>query len=145
MLYKCYLRSGTVYVPTMGKRGGVYTNIDPVTVVPVTDAEGLRRAFLDVIAKKNVALPPVKGKWPPPVLPKYAGLKTWSAFARDASTWNIEENEGVYQIVGNRMDPKGYWVEDADQKITFPPGSTLDDVVGSMIAILQDTARQQSH
>jgi hypothetical protein len=145
MLYSCYLRQDTVYVPTVGKRGGVYTMIEPVTVAPVTNTEELRRAFLNAIARKNVAVPPVKGKWPPPLLPKYAKVKSSSAFMRGALTWNIVENEGDYQIVGHRVHEDGYWVEDHDQKIKFPPGTTVDAVIDRMIAILQEAARQQSN
>jgi hypothetical protein len=146
MLYTCYLRQGVVYVPTVGKRGAVYTMIEPVAVVPATDTEGVRRAFLDAIARKNVAvLPHVKGtKWPRPVLLKYAGVRSWSAFARGTSLWHIEGNEGAYKIIGNRLHPKGYWVEDRDQKIEFPPGSTTDDVIDRMIAILQEAARTKA-
>jgi hypothetical protein len=143
MLYECYLRNDTVYVPTVGKRGAVYTIIEPVAVVAVTDTEGLRRAFLDTIARKNIAVPPhPKGtKWPPPLMPKYARVKSWSLFARTSLSWNIKETEGIYKIVGHRLHPEGYWVEDADQKIVFPPGASVDDVIDRMIAILQDAAR----
>jgi hypothetical protein len=144
MLYSCYLKQGIVYVPTVGKRGGVYTIIEPVAVVPVTNTEGLRRAFLNTIARKNIAVAPVKGKWPPPVLPKYAGVKSSSAFVRGTYTWNIEENEGLYQIVGHRLHQDGYWVEDHDQKIKFPAGTTVDDVIDRMIVILQKAAPQHS-
>jgi hypothetical protein len=140
MLYKCYLRKGIVYVPTVGRRGGAYTDIEPVVVVPVTDAASLRRAFLDVIASKNVAVPPVKGKWPHPVVLKHAGVTSWAAFARNASTWHIAENQGVYQINGHRMHPEGYWVEDPEQTTKFPPGITIDAVIDRVIAILQDAA-----
>jgi hypothetical protein len=143
MLFQSYLRHGVVYVPTTAKRGmSVYTAIEPVAVVPVTNTESLRRAFVDAVSRKNIVVPPPEGKWPPPVLLKYAGVKSWSAFARDASTWNIEENDGAYQIVGHRLHPKGYWVEDSDQKIEFPAGATVDDVIDRMIAILQDAARR---
>lgn len=107
--------------------------------------EGLRRAFLDAISRKNVAVPLVKGKWPPPLLPKYAGVSSWSAFARGASTWNIQENEGLYQIVGHRLHQDGYWVEDHDQRIKCPAGTTVGDVIDRMIAILQEAAGQQSN
>jgi hypothetical protein len=145
MLYTCYLRDGVVYVPTVGKRGGVYTTIAPVAAVPVANTEGLRRAFLDAITRRNVAVPPVKGKWPPPLLPKYAGVKSWSAFARGALTWNIIANEELYQIVGHRLHEDGYWVEDHDQRIKFPAGTTVGDVIDRMIAIMQDAVRNQSH
>jgi hypothetical protein len=52
---------------------------------------------------------------------KYAGAKTWSAFARGASQWSIQGADGNYQIVGFREHPKGCWVEDPEQKIDFPP------------------------
>jgi hypothetical protein len=145
MLFQTYLRRGIVYLPTTAKRGtSVYTAIEPVAVVPVTNTEGLRRAFLETISRKNIAVPLVKGKRPPPVLLKYAGVKSWSSFAGDAITWNIEENDGLYAIVGHRLHPKGYWEEDPDQRIEFPPGSTMDDVIERMIAILQEAARNKA-
>jgi hypothetical protein len=66
MLYTCYLRNGIVYVPTVGNGRGVYTLIEPVAVVPVANTEGLRIAFREVVGRKNVDVPPVKGKCPPP-------------------------------------------------------------------------------
>jgi hypothetical protein len=140
MLYKCYLRNGFVYVPAVGKRGGVYTVIEPVDVVPVTNTEALRAAFRDSIARKNVDVPPVKGKWPPPTLPKYAGVKTSAAFDRGASTWNIQDDDEKYKIVGYRRHPDGYWAEDRAQTIEFAPGTSIDTVIDRMIAILQEAA-----
>jgi hypothetical protein len=141
MLYKCYLKKGVVYVPTVGNRRGVYTLIEPVDVVPVTNTEGLRTAFRNAIAKKNVDVPLIKGKWPPPVLPKYAGVKTSAAFDRGASTWNIKDDDEKYKIVGYRQHPDGYRVEDPAQTIEFPPGTSVDVVVDRMIAILQEAAQ----
>jgi hypothetical protein len=140
MLYKCYLRNGVVYVPTVGNRRGVYTVIEPVAVVPVSNTEGLRAAFRDAIARKNIDVPLVKGKWPPPILPKYAGVKTSAAFDRGASTWNIRDDDEKYKIVGYRRHPDGYRVEDHAQTIEFSPGTSIDIVIDRMIAILQEAA-----
>jgi hypothetical protein len=92
--------------------------------------------------KLCIAHPP-KDEWPPPVLLKYAGVKTWSAFARGTSAWSINEKDGAYQIVGYRTHTKGYWVEDRNHKIELPPGSAIDDVIERMIAILQDAVRSE--
>jgi hypothetical protein len=140
MLYTCYLRKGYVYVPTVGNRRGVYTLIKPVAVVLATNTEGLRAAFRDAVARKNIDVPPIKGKWPPPILPKYAGVKSSAAFDRGASTWNIQDDEGKYKIVGYRRHPEGYWSEDRDQTIEFPPGTLMDAVIDRMISILQEAA-----
>ena len=144
MLFHAYLRNALVYVPTVVKlQTGAYMDVDPVAVVPVTNTDGLRHALLDAIARKNAIVPPPpKDDWPPPVLLKYAGVKTWSAFARNAAVWSIEETDGNFLIVGYRTHRKGYWEEDARQKTSFPLGSTVHDTVERMIAILQGAAQK---
>jgi hypothetical protein len=78
MLFSSYLRNGVVYVPTVVKlQTGAYVDVEPVAVAAVADTESLRREFLEAIARKNTIVPPPpKDKWPPPVLLKYAGVKT---------------------------------------------------------------------
>ena len=146
MLLHCYLKNGVVYVPTVVRlKTGAYMNVEPVAVVPAANTEDLRRAFWDTIARGNKVVPnPPKDEWPPSVLAKYAGVKTWAAFARNASGWSVEETDGHYQIVGYRKHPKGYWVKDPEQKINLDPGATVDEVIARAIAILQDRARQQA-
>ena len=140
MLLHSYLKSGIVYVPTVAKlTTGAYLDIDPVAVENVANAVGLRHALLEANDRKNpVISPPPKGKWPPPVLLKYAGVKSWSAFARGALMWSIEEDLGNYQIIGYCDHPDGYWARDPDQTMIFPPGTNINAVIDRMIAILQE-------
>ena len=115
-------------------------DVDPVAVVPAANTDGLRRALLEAIARKNAIVPaPLKDDWPPPILLKYAGVKTWLAFARNAAVWSIQETDGNFLICGYRTHDKGYWEEDPVQKLVFHP---VRDVVERMIAILQDAARK---
>jgi hypothetical protein len=145
MLFTCYLREGVVYIPTMAKRETepVYTTIEPVSVVPLSSSEEVRRALLETIARKNVLIPTPdpKALRAPPLILKYAGVKSWSAFFRNASTWNITEDDGVYKIMYYRKHPKGYWQPDLAREIQLPVGTTVDDVVDRMLTILQETAR----
>jgi hypothetical protein len=144
MLYNCFLKDDVVYVPTVVKmQTGVYSDVEPVAVVPIANTDVLRRSFLEAIERGNAVVPnPPKDNWPPPVLLKYTGAKTWSAFKRGALAWSIKEKDENYQIVGYRTHRDGYWQEDPDQKIDFPPGSAVDEVIDRMIAILQEAARQ---
>ena len=146
MLFHGYLKKGIVYVPTVAElQTGACVDVEPVAVVPVANTDALRRAFSDAIARKNVVVPnPPKDKWPPPVVLRYAGAKTWSAFARGASLWSIKESKGEYRIAGYRTHPKGYWEQDPDQIIEFPPGASLDVVINRMIEVLQAAARSSS-
>jgi hypothetical protein len=143
MLFNCFLKNGVAYVPTVVRmQSGVYSDEEPVAVVPAGNSQELRRAFQDAMARGNAIVPnPPKDDWPPPVLLKYANAKTWSTFKHGASTWSIKEKDGTYQIVGYRTHRDGYWQEDPGQKIDFPPGTNVDDVIARMIAILQDAAR----
>lgn len=143
MLYTCYLRDGIVYVPTVGKRGGAYVTMEPVSVVPVADSEGLRRAFAEAIDKGNPPLPLLKGERPAPIMLKYTRTKSWPAFVRNTRTWNIEVIDDRPQIVGHLSRPDGGWAEDHDHKIKFPPETDLEAVIDRLIPILQEAARQR--
>lgn len=137
-----YLRKGRVFIPTSGLvPGGPYRDIEPVAVVDVSDADGLHQAFRETIARGNPPPPPYPRPYPPPVVVKYAGVKSWAVFARGALPWSIEEDNGIFQIIGRRRTPDG-WVEDSDQTITFAPGTMLHQVIDRMIAILQEAARK---
>ena len=144
MLYHCYLKKGIIYVPTVAKtEAGFYMDREPVSVVAAANTEGLRYALRDAMGKGNPTIStPARNAFPRPVLLKYSGAKTWSAFARGASQWSIEEEEGTYQIVGYRTHPDGYWVQDPDQRTELPAGSIRDQVIDRMIAILQGAAQK---
>jgi hypothetical protein len=138
------LRNGIVYMPTMGKMSkGFYRGVEPVAVVPAKNTEGLREALKATIARGNPAVsqPQRQQDWPPPVILKYAGVKSWSEFERGRRVWDINESGGIFQIAGNIRSPQG-WVEDRDQTIKFPAGTSVDSVIDHMIAILQDASRK---
>ena len=136
MLISCTLKEGVVYLPTVAKtEAGFYMNREPVAVVPVTNTDGLRHALQDVMRRGNPIIPtPKRNAFPPPVLPKYAGVKSWSKFMQGASEWKIVDHNGSYRIVPYHKDPAG--------GPSCPPSTTVDEVVERMIAILQDTARK---
>ena len=137
-----YLRTGKVFIPTFGRvPGGPYRDIEPVAVVDVSNAEDLRRAFRETIARGNPPVGPYPRPNPPPVVVKCAGVKSWGAFARGALPWSMEEENGIFQIIGRQRTSDG-WVEDPEQTVAFPPGTTLDQVIDRMIAILQRAAQE---
>ena len=138
-----YLRKGKVIIPTLGAvHQRLHRDIEPVEVADVFDAEGIRQAIHATIAPGNPPTPYYKpGIHPQPVVVKYAGVKSWSAFARGTSTWDIKERDANYQVVGRSLGRDG-WVEDPNKTIDFPPGTSVDVVIDRMIAILQDATRR---
>jgi hypothetical protein len=121
---------------------GPYRDIEPVAVAPLSNPDAVREALRATISRGNPPAP----RYPPgghlqPVVVKYAGVKSWSAFARGTLPWGIDETDGKYQIIGYSCHPDG-WREDPAQKLDLPAGSTVDDAIDRMIAILQDAARK---
>jgi hypothetical protein len=143
MHFHLYLRKGVVFVPTTGLVDrGPYRDMEPVAVAPLSNPDAVRQALRAAISRGNPPAPRYpRDNFPPPVVVKYAGVKSWSAFARGTSPWSINESDGKYQIMGYRRHPDG-WREDPEQKIDLPVRSTVDDVIDRMIAILQEAARQ---
>jgi len=144
MHFSLYLRNGIAFVPTTGRviPGGPYRDMEPVAVAPVSNAEAVRQALRAAISRGNPPAPRYpRDNFPQPVVVKYAGVKSWSAFARGTLPWGITERDGNFQILGYRRHPDG-WREDPEQKVDLPVGSTMDDAIDRMIAILQEAARQ---
>jgi hypothetical protein len=137
-----YLRNGIVYIPTMGKMDkGFYRGIEPVAVVPAGNSESLQQALRMMVDRGNPTVPMLKrSKWPPPVLLRYAGVKSWSVFERGMQVWDFREKSGAYEISGNLKRPNGMWNADPDRTIQFPPGTPVDAVIDRMIRILQEAA-----
>ena len=135
----CFLRKGVVYVPTYGMiEKGFYRAIEPVAVVAVEETKALRLALLQTIDRGNPPVPSLpRGEWPKPVVLKYAGVRTWLAFARETSNWSIQERDGIYKIQGYQTTERGSWKEDPAQTISFPPGTEVDTIIDRLIAILQ--------
>jgi hypothetical protein len=144
MLHRCVLRKDLVYLPTVVNQGiALYMDVEPVTVVSVTDTQGLRRILRDTISKENLFVAPsVEDARKRRILLKYTGDKSWAALMRNAYDWSIKKKDGKYKIAGYRVHEKGYWEQDPEQTIEFPPEATGDDVVERMIAILQNAAKE---
>ena len=139
----CYLRSGIVYIPTQGMMDkGFYLDVEPVAVVPLAETKALHNAFAETIVRGNPKVPiPRPPNYPPPVVLKYAGVKSWRSFARGTSTWSLGESDGVFSLHGYVKEGGG-WVPDPSTKETFPPGTSADQVIERMIAILQEAAQR---
>lgn len=143
MHFDCHLRQGTVFLPTVGQVNKiVYFLVEPVAVVPVSDTDALRRALQQTITRGN---PMVKyDRSAPPILCKYAGVKSWSTFARNASLWVIDETSGIFRIESNSRDSKGAFTPNKNAVETLPTASTVDDLIDRVIGILQEAATERA-
>jgi hypothetical protein len=135
-----YLRSGIVYIPTVGKMDkGFYRDIEPVTEVAVADTKMLHDTISAALTSGNPAVPiPPRHNWPAPVVLKLAGVKSWTSFERGMKLWGIEERDGIFSIIGKEKKPDGTTVDDPKQTISFPNGTETGKIADRMVAILQE-------
>jgi hypothetical protein len=138
------LRKGIVYIPTMAKMDrGFYRGIEPVGTVPVSNTQALREAIAAAITRGNPPVPiPSRRDWPPPVVLKYAGVKSWSAFERGMELWSIEKKEDQFQIAKQMKQTDGMWKDDPAQIVSLPSNILIDEVVERLVIILQEAARE---
>lgn len=139
MLWQFYLRAGKVYVPTVAQtEAGYYLDIEPVVVVPISDAGLLKSAIVETMGRGNPVVPtPTRDAFPKPVVLSYAKVKSWSGFEKEALNWSVVCKAGEYQIKPGRKRPDRGWEEDTDRIETLPPGSTPEDVAGKMVSLMQ--------
>jgi hypothetical protein len=118
-------------------------HIEPVSVLPVSDTDGLRRALRETVARGNPLVPKKhldaydKGER---ITSKYLGIKTPGEFNRRARCWDLFERDGLYEISGYKDGPIGRRVDRHDHVEPFPAGTSLETVIDRMIAILQSAA-----
>jgi hypothetical protein len=141
MYCRCYLRRGIVFIPCSAEiKTGGYQHLEPVAVIPATDTDALRHAFLEAMARGNPIIPKYSPSPSGSALLKYAGVTSLSAFDRLASTWSIDEENGIYKIYfWRRGEPRG-WVPDVERFVVLPPGSGAEEACERMIAIIRETA-----
>ena len=137
MLWHLYLRNGIAYVPTLARaEAGFHTDIEPIHAVPAADKEALQHAIQQVMSSGNPRVPTPPRTAPSPLL-KYAGVKSWPKFEKNALHWAILGKGGVYQIKpGRKAKPRG-WEDDVEKIETFPPGTTADEVIKRLIVLVQ--------
>ena len=143
------LYKGVVQIPTsyFVERDGFFVDNRPLESVPVEQTEGLRQAVLAAIERGN---PPITRDQArallhskdDPVL-KATGARSWNVLDRQTKgLWSIDGKDGVYQIrVDEPMQPRG-WHEDKAKRVEFPSGTSIDDVITRLIAMIQECVRQ---
>jgi hypothetical protein len=127
-----YLRKGSAFVPTMAKtEAGYWMGIEPVDVRKIESPEALQALLLAVIKRGNPVVPtPTRDNFPRPIMERYCGLRSLSAFERTASCWAISQEQGDFHIYEwQRSDRYRGAREKADEtEVILPRGTPIDTV-----------------
>jgi len=141
MHFSLYLRHGTVFVPTTGRvvPGGPYRDMEPV---------GVRSGFESGGGAPSYPRSDLAGQSASTALPTRQFSSTGRNQIRRRQimggicTRHLDvghQRERWNRIIGYRRHPDG-WREDPEQTVDLPAGSTMDDAIDRLIAIMQDAA-----
>jgi len=122
---------------------GLYITVEPIAVLPVGNTQGFSQVLHDMMLRGNPTIPRVDFRtYNEPGLLEATGLKSWTTFYRGNNVWSVDESDGIYSICVNRREKHGGWVDDLSQKITFPSGTSLDEVCARIVEIVQAKAKE---
>jgi hypothetical protein len=141
-----YLRKDTAFVPTTARtEAGYWMDIEPVDVRKVENPETLRSMLVAAINRGNpVVRTPTRDNFPRPIMERYCGLKSLSAFERTASCWAISQRDGKFHIYEWRRSERYRGTrEKADETEVILPGDTLIESVAMRAAEIAMTKRIQ--
>lgn len=144
------LYKGVLYIPTSRRveGHGFYVENAPIDAVPAEQTEKLRETIRAALARGN---PPMSRDDARVILNdernsailRVTQAKSWFALDRQtAGMWSLVEKNGLYDIrVDEPMETHG-WHEDETKRIRFPPGTSVDDVINRLIAMIQECAQE---
>jgi hypothetical protein len=117
---------------------GIYRDWEPFSVIPVTDGPALKEAIREVLLRGNPSIPtqPLGNDNDAKIL-KFAGVKTFSAFAKGTLVWDVEDSGGIYTIVPYKDGKPRGWVPDRERKIEFPAGTDEGEVADRLVSMIQ--------
>src|ERR1700693_2456187 len=96
-----YIRNGTAYVPTAAKTEAGYSlDIEPVEVTPISDEEDFLGAIRRTIDRGHPMVPtPTRATgFPKPVVLRYAKVRSFADFEKDASYWQLHKDGDLFRI-----------------------------------------------
>lgn len=127
-----YLRNGVAFVPTMGKtEAGYWLGVEPVDVLKVETVAALQTSLLAALRRGNPIVPtPTRRKFPPDVMRRYCGMKSFSAFDRTARCWSIARDGNEYCVAEWRHSSRypGAREEALETKLRLPGDTPLEEV-----------------
>lgn len=144
------LYQGIIYIPTVHRveGHGFLVMKAPIDAVSPEQAEGLREAIRAALARGNPSMSADEARATlnddrnSDTL-RATQAKSWFALDRQtAGLWTLAEENGLYEIrVDEPLETRG-WHEDETKRIRFPPGTSVDDVINRLIAMIQECAQE---
>ena len=139
MLWHVYLRKGMVFIPTVATTdAGFFMDIDPVSLVESESKQRVIEEIKATVAKGNpLVATPARASFPKPVVVKYANVKSWAAFEKNAFCWKIFKKDSSFQLRPQRKSLFRGWEDDLSRSETFDGETAIEELANSIAEQMQ--------
>lgn len=137
-----YLRKGVVYITTYGYSEGLWIQVEPVSAIPLSNIADLRQAIRETIERGSPRIDIRPGPRQGSIVSDCAGIKSWSAFMRDATSFSLSRRKNSpYEIETYKKMASGSGYEpDGSQTVVLPGDADVDQVCDRMIDVIRKKA-----
>jgi hypothetical protein len=129
-------KNGAILIPYNAKtEAGFWISVEPVEIAHADDEASILNGVRKIAALGVITVPtPARDAFPKPIILKYAGSNSWSAFQKIHMLVDLEENaNGQFSVQPwRRAEGRSYEPDLAAFKL-LPIGATLGDAVADVI------------
>src|SRR5262249_20291680 len=117
-LARFYLHGGQVIMPTVAQtEAGFYTDVEPVSVVDIRDAQLVKESMQAIFARPNPQIPtPAAPAEPGSVVLDALGLKKWIAFEKHAVLYTVHRRQDDTVVYATGRGADGMWIRRKDRE-----------------------------
>lgn len=134
-----YVRNGKAIIPTVAMtEEGFYLDIEPVSVVNLSDKQLLREKLLSAIESENRQIPtPERAEEPGSVVLEKVSVKRWDVFERQSVLFTIHSGPNAITLYETGRSQSGMWTRQSDEDKKFVPDTPLLEIVDAVIASIE--------
>lgn len=138
-----YFLEDKAILPTIGKTDAGYDlEIEPVTVLDVSDRDGILAALAAALSTGNPVIPtPALNQFQEPVVMRHVHLRSYQQFVEKATTWSILKGDDYYLIVPYLKGDCSGWTEDTEHHIKLPEHGDATEMATEIVNLI--LAREQ--
>lgn len=135
-----YVRKGKAIIPTVAiTEEGFYLDIEPVSIVSVSDKALLKEKLLSAIESENLRIPtPERADEPGSVVLEKVGVKRWEVFERQSVLFTFHGGPDAITLYETGRNHDGMWTRKIDEDKTFAADTPLPEIVDAVITSLEN-------
>ncbi len=127
-------------IPTVAMtEDGFYIDVEPVSVVSVSDLGSLKSKLLTALESENRRVPtPDRAEEPGSVVLEKVSVRRWEVFERQSVLFTIHSSPEAIILYETGRGPSGMWTRKTDEDKRFAATTPLPEIVEAVVAAVEN-------